>query len=326
MADVVGMGALNEDIIFIIKPGKEEELLKRIKKEGRHNIVTYDDYKDYLEFQQRVGGGSATNTIIDLATRRWGCAFIGELGNDETAAFIEKQLNKQGIETLAKKASGKTGSCGIILHSDGKYSVLFKEGVSDDIELDENMLDNVRKCKLFHSSPFASFKSLNSLKTQVALAAEAKKSGVVVSVAPGRLYAETFINSDKMEKRQLVEKLLLNSDIIFINRNEARMITGEENYEIASEKMIKTFGAKAICITLGIKGCHVRTAGEKITLEAMDTNPVTTLGAGDAFAAGFIDSYLRGKDIIECAKHGNEFASLCVKFIDPNEYLARIKN
>src|SRR3989338_1943827 len=126
MVDVVGMGALNEDIIFTIKPGKEEELLKRIKIEGRHHIATYDDYTDYLDFKLRVDGGSAANTITGLMMTDWKCFFISELGNDETAAFVEKQLNKQGIETLVKKVEGKTGSCGIILHSDGKYSVLFK--------------------------------------------------------------------------------------------------------------------------------------------------------------------------------------------------------
>ncbi len=325
MTDVVGMGALNEDIIFTIKNGKEEELIKKIKKEGRHNIVTYDDYRDYLDFQLRVDGGSAANTTIDLAVRGWKCTFVSEVGNDETANFVEKQMKQHGLELIIKKVDGKTGSCGIILHGDGKYSVLFKEGVSDDIKISDEMLNAVKTCTLFHSSPFASFKSINSLKTQVALAEEAKKSGAIVSVSPGRLYAETFIGNDKTEKRRLVEKLLLSSDIIFINKSEARMISGEENYEIASEKIMKIFGTKVICVTLGSRGCHIRTANEKVTFEAMDTKPVTTLGAGDAFAAGFLDAYLRGKNIIDCAKQGNEFAGLCVKFIDPNEYLARIK-
>ncbi|MBI1972060.1 MAG: carbohydrate kinase family protein [Candidatus Aenigmarchaeota archaeon] len=325
MVDVVGMGALNEDIISAIKPGKEEELLKRIKKEGRHHIATYDDYTDYLDFKLRVDGGSAANTITGLAMAGWKCSFISELGNDETAAFIEKQLNKQGIETVIKKVDGKTGSCGIILHADGKYSVLFKEGVSDDIELSDDMLNKVRSCKLFHLSPFASFKSLSSLKTQAALAVEAKKSGVVVSVSPGRLYAETFTSADKTEKQQLAERLLSNSDIIFINKNEARMISGEENHESASQKILSIFNPKIVCITLGSKGCHVRTVDKNFVLETSYAKPVTTLGAGDAFAAGFLDAYLRGNSVEECAKQGNEFASVCVNFIDPNEYLARIK-
>ncbi|MBI3412948.1 MAG: carbohydrate kinase family protein [Candidatus Aenigmarchaeota archaeon] len=325
MTDIVGMGALNEDIIFTIKDGKEEELIKKIRKENRQHIVTYNDYKDYLNLQQRVGGGSAANTVITLAVRDWKCSFIGELGNDETAAFVEKQLNKHGIKTLIKKVDGKTGSCGIVLHIDGKYSVLFKEGVSDDIEIGDDILNEVRSCRIFHSSPFSSFKSLNSLKTQVALAAEAKNSGVVVSVSPGRLYTETFSNDDKPEKRRLVEKLLSNSDIVFINKNEGHMVSGEEDYEKASEKIMKTFGIKVICMTLGSNGCHVRTADEKISIDAINTKPVATLGAGDAFTAGFLDSYLRGRDIIECARKGNEFAGLRIKHIDPKDYLSRIK-
>ncbi len=326
MTDIVGMGALNEDIIFAIKPGKEEELLKRIKREGRHHIVTYDDYRDYLDFQLRVDGGSAANTTIDLAARGWKCAFISELGNDETANFVEKRLNKRGVGTLIKRVNGKTGSCGIILHSDGKYSVLFKEGVSDDIGLNESMLAEVRTCKLFHSSPFASFKSLDSLKTQATLAEAAKKSGVVVSVAPGRLYAETFTHNDKIEKRQQVEKLLSSSDIIFINKSEAHMISGEENYENASEKILKIFEhTKIICITLGSKGCHIRNAGENFDLKTSYTKPVTTLGAGDAFAAGFLDAYLQDKNVEECAKQGNKFAGICTNFMNPDEYLTMIK-
>ena len=40
-SDIVGMGALNEDIIFTIKEGKEEELLKKIKYTGTRGNGIY---------------------------------------------------------------------------------------------------------------------------------------------------------------------------------------------------------------------------------------------------------------------------------------------
>ncbi len=325
MADIVGMGALNEDIIYTVKPGKEGELTKKMKKEARVHVEKHEDYHHLLDMKLKCAGGSAANTITDLSMKGWKCSFIGELGNDETGKFVEDELKSYKIKLITTKTGGVTGSCGIIVHDDGKYSVLFKEGASDDIKISDEMLAEVRTCKLFHSSPFASFKSLESLKTQAALAKEAKKSGVVVSVSPGRLYTEVIAHDRNSEKGKLIEDLLKNSEIMFINQNENFFLSNERGYEKASMKILEEFKSKIICITLGKLGCYVRTRKEGFLIPAHSTNVVSTLGAGDAFAAGFLDAYLKNKTVKECAKEGNWFASICVQHTNPKNYLRKIR-
>ncbi len=326
MVDVVGMGALNDDMIYTIKPGMENELLKLVEKEGRMHVDSFEKFLPFLDFKMKRAGGSAANTVTDLSARGWKCSFIGELGNDETGKFMEKNLEEYKITLIATKTAGMTGSCGIILHSDGHYTVLFKEGASDDIKINDELVKTVESCRLFHSSPFASFKSLDSLRTQAALAKKARKSGAIVSVSPGRLYSEEISRDKNSEKGKLISKLLSNSDIIFINNSEKRMISGEEDHDKASKKMLKKFGSKAVCITLGKQGCYIRTKKGGLLLPANEGKKiVSTLDAGDAFAAGFLNSYIRGKSVRTCAENGNKSASLCVENMDPKKYLLRLR-
>ncbi|MEM4503881.1 MAG: PfkB family carbohydrate kinase, partial [Archaeoglobaceae archaeon] len=42
---------------------------------------------------------------------------------------------------------------------------------------------------------------------------------------------------------------------------------------------------------------------------------VDTTGAGDAFNAGFLYGYLKGKDLETCGKLGNYVASLCIQHV-----------
>ena len=324
MTYVLGMGALNEDVIYRIKYRKEKKLFQRIPKESRVRVFNHDEYSDMIDVELTVFGGSAANTITDLRRKGWKCTFIGEVGNDKEGKFIEKRMKKFDIKLLLKKTDGVTGSCGIILHKDGKYSVLFKEGVSDDIELTDELLKEARSCKLFHSSPFASFKSLVSLKTQVKLASEARASGAIVSTSPGRLYAESLENKKNSEKKELIIKLLKNSDVIFINNNESMIISGEKNYKKAAKKILNMFNPKILCITIGREGCYVETRHESFVTKRGVTKPVSTLGAGDAFAAGFLDAFLRKKNLRKCAEQGNEMAAKRVKFVDPEAYLKSV--
>ncbi|MFH0889808.1 MAG: carbohydrate kinase family protein [Candidatus Aenigmatarchaeota archaeon] len=325
MADIVGIGALNEDVIYTIKPGIENELMMLIEKESRMHVEQFENYLPFLNFELKRAGGSAANTITDLSARGWNCSFIGELGNDETGKFMEDSLKDHKIELIITKIDGQTGSCGIILHEDGKYSVLFKEGVSDDIKINDKLIKTARSCKLFHSSPFASFKSPDSLKTQVALAKEAKKAGAIVSVSPGRLYAEVIAQDKNSENGKLITELLSSSDIIFINKNEKYLLSGYKNREKASKKILDEFRPKVICITLGKQGCYVKTKKEGFLLPAENKKIVSTLGAGDAFAAGFLNAYLKGKNVHVCAEEGNKFANLRVENIDPKKYLLQVK-
>jgi sugar/nucleoside kinase (ribokinase family) len=51
--------------------------------------------------------------------------------------------------------------------------------------------------------------------------------------------------------------------------------------------------------------CRVKHHGEVFDVLWLVVNPVDTIGAGDSFDAGFLCAWLKGKDLVTCARLGN---------------------
>jgi fructokinase len=69
--------------------------------------------------------------------------------------------------------------------------------------------------------------------------------------------------------------------------------------------VIETFGVAVVLVTLGADGCLVATPSAVTRLEGYRVKVVDTIGAGDAFSAGFLSAWLRGKSPLDAAAIGN---------------------
>ena len=103
------------------------------------------------------------------------------------------------------------------------------------------------------------------------------------------------------------------ADYVLPNLDEAHLLTGtREPAEIARQFL--DCGVKNVIVKLGADGCLVKNAGVEAIVPAVPgVRAVDTTGAGDNFAAGFLDALLRGEGIVDCARWGNAVASLCVE-------------
>ena len=72
-------------------------------------------------------------------------------------------------------------------------------------------------------------------------------------------------------------------------------------------------GVKVVALKMGQKGCYVRSfTGEEIALPSLPVAAIDALGAGDAFAAGFIAGIVRGWDLEQCARFATAVGACCV--------------
>ncbi|MCK5234539.1 MAG: sugar kinase, partial [Candidatus Aenigmarchaeota archaeon] len=92
------------------------------------------------------------------------------------------------------------------------------------------------------------------------------------------------------------------------------MLTGE-SYIPASKTLMDYYGnMEIIAITLGERGCLVRTRDEKIEIAPERPKSVQdTTGVGDAFAAGFVYGLLKGEKPETCGLYGNRVAGRCIE-------------
>lgn len=89
----------------------------------------------------------------------------------------------------------------------------------------------------------------------------------------------------------------------------------EEGWAAAAKVLSRKFeNLKLILITLGEKGAYVYDcrAGQEFSCPAQRVQAVSTVGAGDSFAAAFLTRYLNGKDILSCMQFAAKVSAFVV--------------
>ena len=115
------------------------------------------------------------------------------------------------------------------------------------------------------------------------------------------------------ELKRFVEEYI---DIVFCNFDEAKMFCQCESMADVSA-YLQNF-SKKIVMTAGPEGAYYfegETVVHEVALKV--DNVIDTTGAGDNFAAGFLDFYLSDKSIQEALTQGNSRASQVIQQLGP---------
>ncbi|MEU8673714.1 sugar kinase [Streptomyces sp. NPDC048560] len=113
------------------------------------------------------------------------------------------------------------------------------------------------------------------------------------------------------------------SDLVFVGEDEAQEAWGVRGAEAIREALpepgvvVVKRGADGVSVFSGLRpGTHSPTAGGaedvpalRVDVPALRVDVVAPVGAGDAFAAGFLSATLRGLPVRERARHGHLMAA-----------------
>lgn len=105
--------------------------------------------------------------------------------------------------------------------------------------------------------------------------------------------------------------LLEKSHVLKINQDEFIYLMDlcELNSDNFFKKLSDIYNIPLIIKTNGSYGAEAYHDGSLYTVDAPDVQVIDTVGAGDAFLAATIDSYLKGKSIVECLTNGVELGA-----------------
>jgi sugar/nucleoside kinase (ribokinase family) len=103
-------------------------------------------------------------------------------------------------------------------------------------------------------------------------------------------------------------------DVLLLNEEESIYLTGSVDIERALDYLLDF--AEVVVIKRGSAGAIAKARGfDSISLPAVATTVVDTTGAGDSFAAGFIASFSKNRDLTAALQAGGELAAGCVAIV-----------
>jgi fructokinase len=103
------------------------------------------------------------------------------------------------------------------------------------------------------------------------------------------------------------------ADVVKLNDDEVRILRAAlarpERGDEFLRWLLREFGLKMVCVTLGAKGCVLRTPRKRVTSPGVKVKVADTVGAGDAFTAGLVNRMLRGCSLQEVADFANRIGA-----------------
>lgn len=276
--DLLIPGEINPDLIL---SGDAEPQFEQVEKLVDSAILTI--------------GSSSVITACGAARLGLRVAFVGVCGDDVFGRFMLDEMQKRGINTSAvivdpNQATGLT----VILNKGNDRAILTFPGAIASLRAEDIPDDLLRQTRHLH---VASYFLQDALRPGLSgLFARARALGLTISLDT---------NWDPSGQWQGLLELLPLVNIFLPNAAEACALTGEENVEIAANKL--SARVETLVIKLGAEGALGVHAGQTVRVPSIPVQVVDTVGAGDSFNAGFLYGYLRGWPLEKALR----FANVC---------------
>jgi sugar/nucleoside kinase (ribokinase family) len=105
------------------------------------------------------------------------------------------------------------------------------------------------------------------------------------------------------------DRILEHIDVLLLDEVEAKRVSRREHVIDAIEKLASK-GRLTVAVKAGRKGCIIGKDGRIHSVKPFGTEPVSTIGAGDAIDAAFIYGSLQGWTIDKIGRFSNVVAAL----------------
>jgi 2-dehydro-3-deoxygluconokinase len=244
----------------------------------------------------RLGfGGAESNVAIGVSRLGGRAAWIGRLGGDAVGRLILRELRAEGVEAHAAIDDAPTAlMLKERLASQRTRVTYYRRGMAGSrLEPSDISRDVVANSRILHITGITAALSDEARSAVHHTVDLAREAGVLVSFDVnhrGSLWTDSAVAAE--EYRRLAAR----ADIVFAGDDEAELVTGEADVD-EQIKSLRRLGADHIVIKRGERGAvTVAEDGSRIELAAFPVAVVDTVGAGDAFVAGWLTEFARGAD------------------------------
>ena len=268
----------------------------------------HDEFKKLfsnLKIKKTVSGGSVANSIVGISQLGDKAGFIGKISDDEFGSKYEEGLKRENVEYFysKKKEELPTGTCLILVTPDSERTMCTFLGTAGKINENDVDVDAVKKSEIIflegylwdEGEPKKAFEKAINNANKVAMS----------------LSDQFCVDRHKTHFLELVKNKI---DVTFANEQEITSLIEAKNFKevINFSKQLN----KLIIITRGEKGA-IAINGEQIVECGVEQNLkiIDLTGAGDLFAAGFLNGYINKLSTQESLRKGTEMSSKIIQQI-----------
>lgn len=250
-------------------------------------------------------GGNGSNTSYTLAMLGAPARLAAYLGNDRFGELTAEKLRQAGVETsFIRRLDAPTATSVVLVDPSGARAFLHQPGVSrlafpEPIEFNDSF---VGEATHFHlANPF----SLPRMRRHAAeTLRRAKDRGLTTSLDAAW---------DAMgEWGKVTDPCLSYIDLLFVNEDEARRLSGEAG-PAAAARYFQSRGTGGVVVKTGAAGCLIFADGRESAVPAFPVECVDSTGAGDVFAGAYLAALWRGADDVEAGRQANAAGALAVE-------------
>ena len=245
------------------------------------------------------GGGSAANVAAGAAATGVPTRFVGVVGDDLLGSFLVGELAGHGVDVIPVVRTGTSSrSIAVIVGPDGDRSMVSDLGTTVALgvgDVDPAWFTDVSWLHLTAYTWFAA----HSAGVWDMLRQLAAEHDVAVSIDPSSAQMLTERSTPADARRAFSGATLLTPSL-----DEAAWLSGHADPGAAAIDLLDV--AHVVAVTTGADGAwvadRVTPSSRHIAVEPIDV--VSTLGCGDAFAAGMIGALLDDQSPDDAAAAG----------------------
>lgn len=248
--------------------------------------------------------GAEGNVAIGVSRLGRRAAWFGRVGADPIGHLVLRELRAEGVDTshAVVDPEAPNGFMLKVRRTAATSEVVYarRGSAGSRVCIDDVPVDLIRTARVLHVTGITPALSQTARSAVFHAINIAKSFGVAVSLDVNH---RTALWSDA-QASAVLRDLVSGCDLLFASENEAALVVGDLEPEEAA-RALSELGPKHVVIKRGELGYLAAIDGEVFAEPAVFVPVVDPVGAGDAFVAGYLASWLDGAPTTEALQTAN---------------------
>jgi len=267
-------------------------------------------------------GGAEDNFAIGLARLGFKCGWFSRLGADEFGKEVFRTIKGEGVDVskVIFDPDAQTGVFFVERSSRGDFKCYFYRQASAASRMSPDDIDPnyIKQAKIVYLTGITPVISESARKATEKIYRVASENNQTIVFDPNLRLKLCRIDT----ARSILIPLMQKSAYVLPGDEELKLLMDCPELPEAIEKA-HSIGIDNLVVKVGAEGAMLARANQKpkhvhgFSLK----HPVSSMGAGDCFGAGFVAGLLKEQPLEQCVRWGNALGAFCLMAWGPYQAL-----